>query len=148
MNLVWHHWRHQELTTRQLYDILALRCAVFVVEQNCPYQDLDGQDLVGDNRHVAGYLDGRLAACARILTQGPHLVIGRVIVAAHARGCNLGYRLMEQTLAVCAANWPERIIHLSAQAHLQKFYSRFGFQPVTDVYVEDGIPHIGMDKRP
>lgn len=148
MNVIWHHWHQQELTTQHLYDILALRNAVFIVEQNCPYQDIDGQDLIGENRHVAGYLEGKLVAYARILAGGGVVAIGRVIVAAQARGLNLGGRLMEQALAVCEAQWPDRTIHLSAQAHLQKFYGRFGFQPVTDVYDEDGIPHIGMDKRP
>jgi ElaA protein len=93
-------------------------------------------------------LNGELIAYARILTDENTLVIGRVIVSAQARGINLGYRLIEQALAVCAAQWPGRRIHLSAQAHLQKFYGRFGFHAVTEIYDEDGIPHIGMDNDP
>ncbi|NDL64744.1 GNAT family N-acetyltransferase [Acerihabitans arboris] len=145
MNPNWYDWHHRELTTQRLYDILALRNAVFIIEQNCLYQDVDGRDLVGDNRHVAGYLDGELIAYARILAGGDQLAIGRVIVSTNARGANLGRQLMERALAACAAHWPGRTIHLSAQAHLQAFYGRLGFSAVTEVYDEDGIPHIGMD---
>ncbi len=148
MDVIWNDWHHDELTVQRLYDILALRNAVFIVEQTCPYQDIDGRDLLGDNRHVAGYLNGELIAYARILTDENTLVIGRVIVSAQARGINLGYRLVEQALAVCEAQWPGRKIHLSAQAHLQKFYGRFGFHAVTEIYDEDGIPHIGMHNHP
>ena len=148
MDVIWYDWHHGELTVQRLYDILALRNAVFIVEQTCLYQDIDGRDMLGDNRHVAGYLNGELIAYARILTDENTLVIGRVIVSAQARGINLGYRLIEQALAVCAAQWPGRRIHLSAQAHLQKFYGRFGFHAVTEIYDEDGIPHIGMDNDP
>ncbi|WP_213993492.1 GNAT family N-acetyltransferase [Sodalis sp. dw_96] len=148
MNVMWYDWHHYELTVQRLYDILALRNAVFIVEQTCFYQDIDGQDLLGDNRHVAGYLEGKLVAYARILTDKDILTIGRVIVSPRARGIKLGNLLMEQAMEACAARWPGRKIHLSAQAHLQKFYGRFGFHAVTEVYEEDGIPHIGMDNDP
>ena len=148
MNVIWYNWHQDELTVKCLYDILALRNAVFIVEQNCPYQDIDGQDLLGENRHVAGYLEGELIAYARILTGEDNLAIGRVIVSPRARGLNLGNHLMEHAVAACAAQWPGWKIHLSAQAHLQKFYGRFGFHAVTEIYDEDGIPHIGMDNSP
>ncbi len=148
MNVTWYDWHHHELTVQRLYDILALRNAVFIVEQICPYQDIDGQDLLDDNRHVAGYMAGELVAYARILTGADALSVGRVIVSPRARGMNLGNRLMEQALAACASRWPGRKIHLSAQAHLQKFYGHFGFHAVTDLYEEDGIPHIGMENDP
>lgn len=148
MGVTWYDWHHRELTVQCLYDILALRNAVFIVEQTCPYQDLDGQDLRGDNRHVAGYLADELVAYARILTGEEKLSIGRVIVSPRVRGKRLGNQLMEHALAACAAQWPGRRIHLSAQAHLQQFYGRFGFRAVTAVYEEDGIPHIGMDNDP
>lgn len=145
MDVIWYDWHQCELTVPRLYDILALRNVVFIVEQHCPYQDIDGRDLLGDNRHVAGYRNGELIAYARILSVENTLVIGRVIVSAQARGISLGNRLMEHALTVCAAQWPGRKIHLSAQAHLQTFYGRFGFHAVTEIYEEDGIPHIGMD---
>ncbi|WP_435945697.1 GNAT family N-acetyltransferase [Dryocola sp. BD586] len=147
------HWQdlhHSELDVPSLYTVLALRNAVFVVEQNCPYQDLDGDDLVGENRHILGWRDGRLVAYARILKSASGLepvVIGRVIVDASVRGEKLGYKLMEQAMASCRQHWPDSSIYLGAQAHLQAFYARFGFKPVTEIYDEDGIAHIGMANR-
>lgn len=75
------------------------------------------------------------------------MVIGRVIVSPAARGEKLGYQLMEQALASCQQYWPQKAIYLGAQAHLQSFYAHFGFTPVTEVYDEDGIPHIGMARE-
>ncbi|MEA9392376.1 GNAT family N-acetyltransferase [Acerihabitans sp. TG2] len=148
MNLTWYDWHQGELTTHRLYDILALRNAVFIIEQACLYQDVDGQDLRDGNRHVAGYWDDTLVAYARILATGDRLVIGRVIIAPPARGLRLGHQLMERALAVCETHWPGQGISLSAQAHLQDFYRQFGFKAVTDIYDEDGIMHIGMSNRP
>ncbi|AFJ46386.1 GNAT family N-acetyltransferase [Shimwellia blattae] len=143
----WQDLHHSQISPVQLYAALALRSAVFVVEQQCVYQDVDGQDLCGENRHLFGWRNGALIAYARILqpesATGP-VVIGRVIVAPGARGEKLGYALMEHALRSCRQNWPGRAIYLGAQAHLADFYRRLGFTPVTDVYDEDGIPHVGM----
>jgi len=147
MELIWQDLHHSELNVAQLYAILALRSRVFVVEQNCAYQDIDGDDLARDNRHVIGMLEDKVVAYARILTpQQPDQParIGRVIIAPEARGLSLGYRLMEQAIASCEHNWPGQSIYLSAQAHLQDFYGRLGFKPVGEIYLEDDIPHIGM----
>ncbi|NIY46051.1 GNAT family N-acetyltransferase [Cedecea colo] len=147
------HWQdlhHSELDVPSLYTVLALRNAVFIVEQNCPYQDLDGEDLAGENRHLLGWRDGKLVAYARMLKSDNELepvVIGRVIVDPGMRGEKLGYKLMEQALASCQQHWPDSTIYLGAQAHLQSFYAHFGFKPVTEVYDEDGIPHVGMANR-
>ena len=130
----WQDLHHSELTVQSLYALLRLRCEVFVVEQTCPYQDIDGDDLTGENRHILGWKDNELVAYARILKSEDDfepVVIGRVIVSNKARGEKLGYQLMEKTL----------------DAHLQPFYGHFGFTPVTDVYDEDGIPHIGMARE-
>lgn len=144
----WQDLHHSQLTATQLYTLLQLRCAVFIVEQNCPYQDIDGEDVQGNNRHILGWRDGELVACARLLEEANGAVsIGRVIVAPQARGEKLGYQLMEQALAACERHWPGAALQLGAQAHLEAFYARFGFQPVTDIYDEDGIPHIGMARR-
>lgn len=141
----WQDLHHSQLTVAQLYALLQLRVAVFVVEQNCVYQDIDGEDLVGENRHLLAWRDGELIACARILKQPDEpVVIGRVIVAPQARGEKLGNRLMEQALKSCATHWPGSDIYLGAQAHLQAFYEQFGFVAVSDIYEEDGIPHVGM----
>ncbi|MGV7092509.1 GNAT family N-acetyltransferase [Siccibacter turicensis] len=147
------HWQdlhHSELDVPTLYALLQLRCEVFVVEQTCPYLDIDGEDLVGENRHILGWRDGRLIAYARILKNGPDpepVSIGRVIVEGSVRGEKLGAQLMTRALASCQQHWPQKALYLSAQAHLQPFYARFGFQPVTPVYDEDGIPHVGMARE-
>lgn len=147
------HWQdlhHSELDVPTLYALLQLRCEVFVVEQTCPYLDIDGEDLVGENRHILGWRDGRLIAYARILKNGPDLEpvsIGRVIVEGSVRGEKLGAQLMTRALASCQQHWPQKALYLSAQAHLQPFYAGFGFQPVTPVYDEDGIPHVGMARE-
>ncbi|YCI82687.1 GNAT family N-acetyltransferase [Enterobacteriaceae bacterium] len=147
------HWQdlhHSELDVPTLYALLQLRCEVFVVEQTCPYLDIDGEDLVGENRHILGWRDGRLIAYARILKNGPDpepVSIGRVIVEGSVRGEKLGAQLMTHALASCQQHWPQKALYLSAQAHLQPFYAGFGFQPVTPVYDEDGIPHVGMARE-
>ena len=150
MDLNWQDLHHSELNTTQLYELLALRNAVFVVEQQCPYLDADGADLSGDNRHLLGLLDGKLVAYARILAPGgasKPVKIGRVIIAEEARGHKLGYQLMEQALASCERHWPQHIQFLSAQAHLQAFYAQLGFVAVSEVYPEDDIPHIDMQRE-
>ena len=97
------HWQdlhHAKLSTQQLYALLQLRCAVFVVEQQCPYQDVDGDDLAGENRHILGWHNDELVAYARILKSDDELepvVIGRVIVSEALRGEKLGQQLMAQT---------------------------------------------------
>jgi len=147
------HWQdlhHSELSVSALYELLKLRCEVFVVEQNCVYQDVDGEDLNGENRHLLGWRDNQLVAYARILKNEDDfapVVIGRVIVSPQVRGEKLGYQLMDRAVASCQLNWPQHAIYLGAQAHLQSFYAYFGFRPVTDIYDEDGIPHIGMARE-
>lgn len=146
----WQDLHHSDLSVSQLYALLQLRCAVFVVEQNCPYQDIDGDDLEGENRHILGWHNGTLVAYARILKIDDELqpvVIGRVIVSEALRGEKIGQQLMSKALESCTRRWPEKPIYLGAQAHLQNFYGQFGFIPVTDIYEEDGIPHIGMARE-
>ncbi|EHM5901768.1 GNAT family N-acetyltransferase [Escherichia coli] len=146
----WQDLHHSDLSVSQLYALLQLRCAVFVVEQNCPYQDIDGDDLEGENRHILGWHNGTLVAYARILKRDDELqpvVIGRVIVSEALRGEKIGQQLMSKALESCTRRWPEKPIYLGAQAHLQNFYGQFGFIPVTDIYEEDGIPHIGMARE-
>ncbi|MEB7597926.1 GNAT family N-acetyltransferase [Raoultella terrigena] len=148
--MIWQDLHHSELTVPLLYALLKLRCEVFVVEQNCPYQDVDGDDLIGENRHLLGWRGDELVAYARILKSAEDfepVVIGRVIVSPTVRGEKLGYQLMEKALASCTRLWPQKAIYLGAQAHLQSFYASFGFQAVTDVYDEDGIAHIGMARE-
>lgn len=146
----WQDLHHSELSASALYALLKLRCEVFVVEQTCPYLDVDGDDLSGENRHLLGWRDDALVAYARILKSEDDfdpVVIGRVVISGKARGEKLGYQLMEQTLSSCKKHWPDKALYLGAQAHLQLFYAHFGFLPVTEVYDEDGIPHIGMARE-
>jgi ElaA protein len=147
MSLAWHLKHHSELDKPELYALLALRTRVFVVEQNCPYQELDGQDLLGDTCHLLAWRGDALLAYLRLLdpvTQGGDVVIGRVLIAPEARGTGLGHELMARALQACAARWPGLPLYLSAQAHLQGYYGRYGFVAVTEPYLEDDIPHIGM----
>ena len=147
MDLTWADSHHSALSAKQIHDILALRNRVFVVEQQCCYQDVDGRDLSGDNRHILGTARGRLVCYARILapdSRNDAVRIGRVAVSKPARGNTLGRQLMQRTLSACDEHWPDALIELSAQAHLQAFYGGLGFTPASEVYDDDGIPHIDM----
>ncbi|MCE4057580.1 GNAT family N-acetyltransferase [Pseudomonas sp. Au-Pse12] len=150
MTIEWVCKHHTDLGKEQLYAILQLRTEVFVVEQKCPYQEVDGRDLEGDTCHLMAWDGDRLVAYLRLLdpiSQGGDVVIGRVVIAEQARGQGLGHTLMEQALKQAERHWPETPIYLSAQAHLQAYYSRYGFVVAGEEYLEDDIPHIGM-RRP
>lgn len=143
----WHDWGVDDLTVKRVYELLRLRNQVFIVEQSCPYQDIDGQDLTPGHRHIVACRHGQLLAYARLLAPTPEreaVMIGRVIVSAEARGQKLGYQLMAQALSACSLHWPQSLCRLSAQAHLQEFYRQLGFVAVGEAYDEDGIPHINM----
>jgi ElaA protein len=146
MNLRWRDAAFAELTAAELHAIYALRARVFVVEQACAYQDVDDLDLVA--RHVwaappdAG---GRLAAYLRIVPAGAKYAeasIGRVVTAPESRGGGLGRELMRRGLAL-AGGAPLRI---GAQAYLERFYTELGVVRASDVYDEDGIPHLEMTR--
>lgn len=137
------------LDVATLYDVLALRSAVFVVEQECAYQDIDGLDLADGTVHVIGR-GGAIAAYARVLAPDddhPTPRIGRVIVAPEMRAQQLARPLMREALAVCAQHWPGQAVELGAQAHLTGFYESLGFEAVSEPYDEDGIPHVWMRRR-
>ena len=147
MNLRYETLRYDELSRDQLYAILRLRAEVFVVEQNCPYQDLDDKDQ--KSFHVMGLTDdGRLASYTRLVPRGlsypEHPSIGRVITAPFARGKGLGRPLMEVSKEALWRIWGRQAIKISAQAHLQAYYNSVGFEGVGDLYDEDGIPHRAM----
>lgn len=110
----WQDLHHSDLTVHSLYALLKLRCEVFVVEQICPYQDIDGDDLVGENRHILGWRENELVAYARILKSEDEfepVVIGRVIISGKARGEKLGYQLMDKTLEACQKQWPNKALY-------------------------------------
>jgi ElaA protein len=145
MPLAWSWRRFEDLGVDGVYDMLALRAKVFILEQG-PYLDPDGADrqawhLLG---HDAG---GALLAYLRVLDPGvkfDDVTIGRVVVDASLRGQGVGHELMREALAQCARRWPGRPVAMSAQAHLQRFYGRHGFETVSSEYLDDGIPHVDM----
>ncbi|UQS13661.1 GNAT family N-acetyltransferase [Pseudomonas sp. HS6] len=147
MTIEWLCKHHSDLGLEQLYAILKLRGEVFVVEQRCAYLDPDGQDLDSDTCHLMGWDGDQLVAYLRLLdpeSQGGDVVIGRVLTAPAGRGKGLGHEMMEQALKQAEKRWPEVPIYLSAQAHLQGYYGRYGFVVAGEEYLEDDIPHIGM----
>lgn len=142
----WQLGYFEQFTAKQWYHIAALRVAVFVVEQNCPYQDLDGLDCHPDTLHLVAWQSEQVVGYLRILAPAsayPQASIGRVIIAAPARGMGLGHHLMTRGLEAAQAHFSPPF-YLSAQSHLQHFYQQHGFQVVGKAYLEDGIPHIGM----
>jgi ElaA protein len=134
-----------ELTPFEVYALCRLRVDVFVVEQECPYPELDGRDVEPPTVHLwFEDDDGAVLATIRVLDDGPTRAIGRVATAASARGQGLAARLMEEGIALCAG-FP---ITLGAQAYLEGWYERFGFRRSGPRYVEDGIPHVPMRREP
>jgi ElaA protein len=129
-----------DLTLRELHDVLALRADVFVVEQDCPYLDPDGEDPAAI--HVLGTENGSLVGYARIHETPEGARIGRVVTARDVRGRGLGHDLVRASVAAIG----ERASYLHAQDHLRAFYAAHGFRPAGDVFDEDGIPHVRMDR--
>ncbi|CCD36265.1 GCN5-related N-acetyltransferase [Candidatus Paraburkholderia kirkii UZHbot1] len=142
--LEWRWKLFADLTTAEVYDMLAARSAVFVVEQNCVYGDIDGLDV--DAWHLFAYGEGK-AGKRPALTGYPDetekdVRIGRVLTTAKFRGLKLGNAMLERALERILKQWPDDPISLHAQAHLQRFYGAFGFVPSSGVHDEDGIPHV------
>ncbi len=131
------------LTARQVHDVARLRQDVFVVEQQCPYPDLDGRDTEPATHHVLLSDDGLLLGCARVLDDGDHWRIGRVALSLGARGQGLADVLMRTALAVAR----DRDVLLDAQAPLAGWYATHGFEVTGPEFLEDDIPHLPM-KRP
>jgi predicted GNAT family N-acyltransferase len=136
--------RFAELTAGEVYGLCRLRVDVFVVEQECPYPELDGRDTEPATEHLWFEADGEPVATLRVLDDGAERAIGRVATAAGWRGSGLAARLMEEALAT----YGQGPLHLGAQAYLQGWYERFGFRQSGPGYVEDGIPHVPMRREP
>lgn len=136
-----------KLTVNELYAILQLRSEVFVVEQNCVYQDIDFKDQ--KSLHVIGFKDNKIIAYTRIFKPGDYFKnasIGRVVVAALERKHSYGHNLMKASINAIKENFKSDTITISAQKYLQKFYESHNFTKVGEEYLEDGIPHIRMDR--
>ena len=134
-----------DLSVIDYHHIMALRTSIFVVEQNCPYQDIDDKDLTAF--HVYGKIDQNVIAVCRILPaciSYAEISIGRVAVSMEYRGTNVANDLMHQTIHFIENQWGKKDIRISAQQHLTTFYNRFGFVQVSEMYLEDDIPHVEM----
>lgn len=134
-----------ELTISELYEILQLRSEVFVVEQDCVYQDLDGKDQKA--LHVLGIKEGVIVAYTRLFNSGEYFKtpsIGRVVVKESERTYGYGHHLIKTSIQAVFDNYNENKITISAQKYLIKFYESHGFFKVGEDYLEDGIPHVRM----
>ena len=133
--------RFDQLTPTELYGLLRLRVDVFVVEQECPYPEIDGRDTEPGTVHLWFADDGgAVLSCIRVLENGEDRAIGRVATAASARGRGLSAELVRRGIELCAG----RTIDIGAQAYLENWYERFGFRRSGPDYLEDGIPHLPM----
>jgi ElaA protein len=147
MALEWTIKSFESLSVYELYDILRLRSEIFVVEQNCVYLDLDGKDQKA--LHLFGTFEGQIVAHARLFKPGIsfiHASIGRVTVDAKHRDKKWGHELMHQAIAGVFEHFGEIEITIGAQLYLKKFYESHGFVQTSEMYLEDDIPHIQMDK--
>lgn len=136
-----------QLSTQELYSILQLRSEVFVVEQNCVYQDLDGKDQLA--YHVLGYKDSILIAYSRVFKPGDYFSkssIGRIIVKKIHRRFKYGDHLVKNSIEFIEKKFKEKEILISAQVYLINFYNNLGFEQKGEQYLEDDIPHIKMLK--
>ncbi|MEZ9141715.1 MULTISPECIES: GNAT family N-acetyltransferase [unclassified Shewanella] len=147
-SMQWKLVHFNQLSLDELYEVLKLRVDVFVVEQNCPYPELDNKDRLADVKHLLGLnSQGELIAYTRILPAGvsyPEASIGRVIIAEQGRGKGIAHALMQRSIDVVKTQWPQTSIQIGAQQHLSDFYQQQGFTVNSEMYLEDGIPHIDM----
>jgi ElaA protein len=147
MQLHWLLKRFDELTPYQLYAILQLRNEVFVVEQNCVFQDADDKDQ--NSYHLMGFSDNKLVAYTRLVPAGvsyEQASIGRVVTSPSVRRSGAGKLLMQQSIDSLYTLFGKVPIKIGAQLYLQHFYESFGFERISDIYLEDGIEHIYMLK--
>lgn len=147
MQIQWVLKKFEELTPYQLYAILQLRNEVFVVEQNCVFQDADDKDQ--NSYHLMGLYNNKLVAYTRLVPAGEiyeQPSIGRVVTSPSARGTGLGKELMIRSIETAYTLFGKQPLKIGAQLYLKKFYNSLGFEQVSDVYLEDGIEHIYMIK--
>ncbi|PYZ92300.1 GNAT family N-acetyltransferase [Salipaludibacillus keqinensis] len=141
----WHIKKFNELTTDELYSILRERVNVFVVEQNCPYPEIDGKD--SQSYHLFVREKGKIIAYTRLLPAGisySQASIGRVLVIEEYRNTGLGKKIMKRSIDYLHQELKENEIKIQAQEYALQFYESFGFKPVSKVYLEDDIPHVDM----
>jgi ElaA protein len=147
MSIQWKIKPFKALSASEMYSLLQLRSQVFVVEQNCVYQDIDGKDYIA--LHLMGEYDGKIVAYCRLFKSGDYFQeasIGRVVIDANYRDKKWGHEMMKQTIAGIETHFKETKIIISAQLYLQKFYESHGFVQTSEMYLEDDIPHIEMKR--
>lgn len=145
MDIQWRFKSYQELSKIELHDVLILRQQVFVVEQDCPYQDADEKDQ--DSHHLLGYVKDHLVAYLRLVKPGisyKEMSFGRIVTAQNHRGKGLGVALMQEGIEQSIKLYGTSPNRISAQTHLLPFYQKFGFESTNKEYLEDGIPHTEM----
>jgi len=141
----WSSKHFNELTVDEFHDIIKLRVDVFVVEQNCPYSEVD--DLDRPSLHVTGFKENELIAYARIIpptAEDPHVHVGRVIVKKDYRSSGIGHELMSRTMIETVDRFPKINVELAAQSLLTDYYEKHGFKIIGEEYLWDGIPHKDM----
>lgn len=145
MSIIWKTKTFDELLTQELYQLLRLRSEVFVVEQNCVYQDIDNKDQKA--LHLFGIVEGEIIAYSRLFKPGDYFEfssIGRVVVAEKHRDNNFGHQLIDQSIIEIKNHFNQNNITISAQLYLKNFYESHGFIATSEMYLEDDIPHIEM----
>lgn len=145
MDIKWVCKTFNDLSPEELYSILQLRSEVFVVEQNCVYQDMDDKDQ--QSYHFMGFIDNKLVAFTRLMPPGlsyAEMSIGRVVTSPSVRGKNIGRLLMQQSITKVHELFGESAIKIGAQLYLKSFYESLGFIKCSELYLEDGIEHIKM----
>ena len=145
MTIQWFTKKFEALSVVELYQILRLRSEIFVVEQNCVYQDLDNKDQKA--LHLFGQFEGKIIAYSRLFKAGDYFdcsSIGRVVVDENYRDKDFGHELIAQGIAGIKKYYGEENITISAQLYLKKFYESHGFIQTSEMYLEDDIPHIEM----
>ena len=148
MTIEWKIKRFEALSVRELYSLLQLRSEVFIVEQNCVYQDIDGKDEKA--LHLLGEYEGKIVAFARLFKAGDYFdnaSIGRVVIGQNYRDKKWGHDLMKEAIAGIDYHFNQTNITISAQLYLQKFYESHGFVQTSEMYLEDDISHIEMKRE-
>lgn len=143
----WHWKTFDQLSAKEVYQILAVRQEVFVVEQDCPYQDADGLDQTSMHLFTMDDAHQHILAYLRVVAPGEKYdepSIGRVLTSERARGKGLGKQMTEKAMQLTQQTYPGKAVRISAQEYLIQFYAEFGFETVSEPYDEDGIPHIEM----
>ena len=148
MNLFWHYKEFDQLTSKELYEIFHLRVEVFMLEQNCLYNEVDGKD--PKCSHLWCTLDGKIVAYCRIVPPGvsyPEPSIGRVVSHPEFRHLKLGHSLIRNAIQIIENHFETRSIKISAQSYLKKFYEQYGFVQTSEEYLEDNLPHMEMSRN-